>query len=72
MIRATGNSSGDRLSELGFRNSMVVSLFISMRFTYLAGKNRENGPAAYSTLKPILVQTPPLCGQMGCGLFRQA
>lgn len=60
MVRATGSNSGDRLSELGFRNRMVVSLFIIMRFTYLAGKNWANGPASYSMLKPILVQTPSL------------
>lgn len=40
------------MSELGFRNRTVVSAFISMMFAYSARKNRANGPAAYSTLKP--------------------
>lgn len=52
MARITGNSSGDEVSELGFRNRMVVSVFISMIFAYSARKNKANGPAAYSTLKP--------------------
>lgn len=52
MARTVGNSSEGRLSELGFKNRMVVSAFISMMFAYSARKNRANGPAAYSTLKP--------------------
>ncbi len=52
MARITGNSSGDGLSELGLRNRMVVRVFISMMFAYSAKKNKANGPAAYSTLKP--------------------
>lgn len=30
----------------------MVSAFISMMFAYSARKNKANGPAAYSTLKP--------------------
>ena len=30
----------------------MVSVFISIMFAYSARKNRANGPAAYSTLKP--------------------
>lgn len=52
MARITGNSSGDELSELGLRNRMAVRVFISMMFAYSARKNKANGPAAYSTLKP--------------------
>lgn len=52
MARVSGYSSVGGLSELGFRNRMVVSVFISMIFAYSAKKNRANGPAAYSTLKP--------------------
>lgn len=52
VARASGYSSVGGLSELGFRNRMVVSVFISMIFAYSAKKNRANGPAAYSTLKP--------------------
>lgn len=40
------------MSELGFRNRIAVSVFISIMFAYSARKNRANGPAAYSTLKP--------------------
>lgn len=52
MARIIGNSSGDGLSMLGFRNRTVVSVFISMMFAYSARKNRAKGPAAYSTLNP--------------------
>ena len=52
MAKSIGNSSGEGFSELGFRNRMVVNVFISMIFAYSARKNRANGPAAYSTLKP--------------------
>lgn len=52
MARIIGNSSGEGLSELGLRNRMVDKVFISMMFAYSARKNRANGPAAYSTLKP--------------------
>lgn len=31
---------------------MAVRVFISMMFAYSAKKNKANGPAAYSTLKP--------------------
>ena len=34
------------------RNSIVVKIFIIMMFAYSAMKNRVNGPAAYSMLKP--------------------
>lgn len=37
---------------LGFKNRIVVSVFINMMFAYSARKNKANGPAAYSTLKP--------------------
>lgn len=46
------NSCGGRFSELGLRNRIVVSVFISIMFAYSARKNKANGPAAYSTLKP--------------------
>lgn len=46
------NSCGGRFSELGFRNKIVVRVFINIIFAYSARKNRANGPAAYSTLKP--------------------
>lgn len=52
MARVIENSSGGRLSGLGFRNKMVVSVFISIMLAYSARKNKANGPAAYSTLKP--------------------
>lgn len=47
-----GNNSCGGFSELGFRNRMAVSVFISIMFAYSARKNRANGPAAYSTLNP--------------------
>lgn len=47
-----GNNSCGRFSELGFKNRIVVSVFISIMFAYSARKNNANGPAAYSTLKP--------------------
>lgn len=34
------------------RNRIVVKIFIMIMFAYSAIKNRANGPAAYSTLKP--------------------
>lgn len=37
---------------LGFRNRIVVNVFISIMLAYSARKNKANGPAAYSTLKP--------------------
>lgn len=40
------------MSALGFRNRIVVSVFISIMLAYSAKKNRANGPAAYSTLNP--------------------
>lgn len=52
MARIIGNRSDGVLSELGFRNRIVVKAFISIMFAYSAKKNRANGPAAYSTLKP--------------------
>lgn len=36
----------------GLIKRMVVSVFIIIMFAYSAKKNRANGPAAYSTLKP--------------------
>lgn len=47
-----GNSSCGRFRQLGLRNKIAVSVFINMMFAYSARKNRANGPAAYSTLKP--------------------
>lgn len=47
-----GKSSWGRFNELGFRNKMVVSAFMSMMFAYSARKNKANGPAEYSTLNP--------------------
>lgn len=52
VARMRGNSPDGGLSMLGFRNRRVVSAFISMMFAYSARKNRANGPAEYSTLKP--------------------
>lgn len=52
MARMIGNNSDGGLSMLGFRNKSVVNVFINMMFAYSARKNRANGPAAYSTLKP--------------------
>lgn len=52
MARVIGKSSRGRLSALGFRNRRPVSVFINMMFAYSARKNRANGPAEYSTLKP--------------------
>lgn len=52
MARIIGKSSGERLNVLGFRNRMVVNVFISIMLAYSARKNKANGPAAYSTLKP--------------------
>lgn len=40
------------LSELGLKNKIAVSVFISIMLAYSARKNRANGPAAYSTLNP--------------------
>lgn len=34
------------------RNRIAVKMFIMIMFAYSAMKNRANGPAAYSTLKP--------------------
>lgn len=47
-----GNSSCGRFRELGLRNRMAVKVFINIIFAYSARKNKANGPAAYSTLKP--------------------
>lgn len=52
VARITGNSSVGGPRALGFRNMMVVSVFISIMFAYSARKNRAKGPAAYSTLNP--------------------
>lgn len=52
VARVRGNSSRGRFSMLGFRNRRVVSVFINMMLVYSARKNRVNGPAEYSTLKP--------------------
>lgn len=52
VAKARGKSSCGKFNELGFRNKIVVSAFISIIFAYSARKNRANGPAAYSTLNP--------------------
>lgn len=52
VARMIGNSSGEGPRALGFRNKMAVSVFINIMLAYSAKKNRANGPAAYSTLKP--------------------
>lgn len=45
-------SSGLLIKCKGPRNTMVVRAFIRRMLVYSAIKNRANGPAAYSTLKP--------------------
>lgn len=47
---------------------MVVNAFISMMFAYSARKNRANGPAAYSTLKPETSSDSPSVRSNGARL----
>lgn len=68
MARIIGNSSGGRPRELGLMNRMVVSAFISIIFAYSARKNRANGPAAYSTLKPETSSDSPSVKSNGARL----
>lgn len=53
---------------LGLINRMAVSTFISMMFAYSARKNRANGPAAYSTLKPETSSDSPSVRSNGARL----
>ena len=52
MAKVNVKSCGGKLRELGSRNKIVVSAFISIMLAYSARKNRANGPAAHSTLNP--------------------
>lgn len=52
VMKFTVNSSGNRGLCRAPRNRVVVNAFIMMMLVYSAMKNRANGPAAYSTLKP--------------------
>lgn len=49
VINESENISGI-FNMLGFKNKMVVSVFIIRMLVYSARKNRANGPAEYSTL----------------------
>lgn len=62
------NSSGVLLMWAGFRNRMVVRVFIIRMFEYSARKNRVNGPAAYSTLKPDTSSDSPSVRSNGARL----
>lgn len=44
---------------------MVVRAFIIMMFVYSAMKNKANGPAAYSTLKPETSSDSPSAKSKG-------
>ena len=68
MARIIGNSSWGRPKELGLMNMMAVSVFISIMFAYSARKNRANGPAAYSTLKPETSSDSPSVRSNGARL----
>lgn len=52
----------------GLRKRMVVSVFIIIMFAYSAKKNRANGPAAYSTLKPDTSSDSPSVRSNGARL----
>lgn len=49
-------------------NRMVVRAFIMMILVYSAIKNRANGPAAYSTLKPDTSSDSPSVKSKGARL----
>ena len=68
MASTVGNSSEGRFSELGFKNRMVVKVFINIMFVYSARKNRANGPAAYSTLNPETNSDSPSVRSKGARL----
>ena len=63
-----GNNSGEGFRKLGFRNKMMVSVFISMMLAYSARKNIANGPAAYSTLNPETSSDSPSVRSNGARL----
>lgn len=50
------------------RNRVVVKIFIMIMFAYSAMKNRANGPAAYSTLKPETSSDSPSVRSNGARL----
>lgn len=52
----------------GFRNRMVVRVFIIRMFAYSARKNRAKGPAAYSTLNPDTSSDSPSVKSNGARL----
>lgn len=68
VANTVGNSSCGRFSRLGFRNRMVVSVFISMMLAYSARKNKANGPAEYSTLNPETSSDSPSVRSNGARL----
>lgn len=45
-----GNNFGGRFRKFGFRNRMVVSVFISIMLVYLVKKNMVNGLVVYFIL----------------------
>lgn len=50
------------------RNRVVVNIFIIIMLAYSARKNRANGPAAYSTLKPDTNSDSPSVRSKGARL----
>lgn len=68
MASVIENSSEGGLRKLGFRNRVMVSVFINIMLAYSARKNRANGPAAYSTLKPETSSDSPSVRSKGARL----
>lgn len=68
MIKLTVYSSGMYGLWNAPKNRIVVRLFIMMMLAYSAMKNRANGPAAYSTLKPETSSDSPSVRSNGARL----
>lgn len=60
--------SGAKGLNIALINRMVVRAFIMMILVYSAIKNRANGPAAYSTLKPDTSSDSPSVKSKGARL----
>lgn len=67
-MNSSVNISGDDKEVSEPRKMIVVKAFMRMMFIYSAMKNRANGPAAYSTLKPETSSDSPSVRSNGARL----
>lgn len=67
-MNSSVNISGDDRGANEPKKIIVVKAFMRIMFIYSAMKNRANGPAAYSTLKPETSSDSPSVRSNGARL----